>query len=183
MVTYVTVHTVGLILAFLAATVVYLAQALYFQSKRHTMAMDDLDEARRLQIEAVSAEVWTRDARIIRLNTSNTILQNDRGLANARADREEGARRAANKLVEVRTRTLQGMEIEIRNLKEHQEALTVRVQAVKAAAGALSAKAHAVTSQVLRPGVQEIPTAAFVEIATAAKNTRQAARTLEVFAS
>ena len=183
MVAYTTLHVFFLIVAFSAGFIVYLLQCLYTQSKRHTLAMEALDEARRLQVEAVSAEVWKRDARIIRLNTSNTILQNDRELAHDRANKEEGARRAANKLVEVRTRTMQRQEIELRNMKERQEAVTARIKAVKAAAGDLSAKAHAVTSQMLRPGVQEIPTSAVHDIATAAKNTRQAARNLEVFAS
>ena len=181
MVSLITFNTLLVVFALSGGFIVYLLQCLYLEQKRHTMAMDALDEARRLQVEAVSSEVWTRDARIIRLNTSNTILQNDRELAHDRANKEEEARRAANKLVEVRTRTVQRQEIELRNMKERQGVVTARIKAVKAAAGSESGRLHALGEQMTREGS---PFASYVkDAATAAKNTRQAARNLEVFAS
>ena len=183
MITYPTLWALFLTIAFGAGFIVYLLQCLYVQAKRHQMAIDALDEARELQVHAVSLEVEKRDARIATLNTTSRILKNDRDLLRGAVDREESRRRTAWQLLAERTAEMQRLEVEVRTMKERSETVTARIKAVKAAAGDLSAKAHAVTSQMLRPGVQEIPTSAVQDIATAAKNTRQAARNLEVFAS
>mgnify|MGYP004447398169 CR=1 FL=1 len=181
--TYAIVEFLSLAFVALVGLSVFLFQQIYRERQCHAETMEGLDEARRLQVAAVSSEVFSRDAQIIKLKTSNRILHNDRELAATRANREAGARRAANKLVEVRTRAMQRMEIELRDLRERQGAITARVKALRSSAGVLSGKAHAMASQMLRPGVQEIPTTAVQEIATAAKNTRQEARNLEVYAS
>jgi hypothetical protein len=181
MVSLITFNTLLVVFALSGGFIVYLLQCLYLEQKRHTMAMDALDEARRLQVAAISSEVSKRDAQIVKLKTTNSILQNDRELAHDRANQHDGARRAANKLVEVRTRKMQRQAIEIRNLKERQGAVTARIKAVKAAAGSESGRLHALGEQMTREGS---PFASYVKnAATAAKNTRQAARNLEVFAS
>jgi hypothetical protein len=178
---YAIVEFLSLAFAVLVGLSVFLFQQIYRERQCHAETMDGLDESRRLQVAAVSSEVFSRDAQIIKLKMSNRILNNNRELAATRANREAGARRAANKLVEVRTRSMQRMEVELRDLLERQGAITARVKALRSAAGVESGKSHALASQLLRDGSKYATD--LQEIATAAKNTRQEARSLEVFAS
>ena len=180
--TYAIVEFLSLGFVALVGLSVFLFQQIYRERQCHAETMEGLDESRRLQVAAVSSEVFSRDAQIIKLKTSNRILRNDRELAAKRANQQEGARRAANKLVEVRTRTMQGMEVELRDLRERQGVIVARVKALRSAAGVESGKSHALMAQLLRAGFDNFADD-IKEIASAAKNTRQEARNLEVYAS
>lgn len=177
---YTSVHMAGLLILAVCFLVAYLSLALMSQARRHSMTMEALDEARRLQVEAVSSEVWKRDARIIKLNMRAKILQNDRELAAGRANKEEGARRAANALLSTRTRMMQGQEQVIYAMQGKQAEINARLSSLKVSVGVVSGKAHALSTQMQREGHQAQELAA---LAAAAKNTRQMARSLEVFTS